>query len=83
MHTAVHMGPKFIYDALYSVCDDKAPSHSAVIRWSKWYHEGGKRIKGKPRPSRPVIDMTSENIEGLSLIDDPILQLMKYKSKLG
>ncbi|CAF0862837.1 unnamed protein product [Didymodactylos carnosus] len=56
---ALHIEPKVIHD--------EAPSRSTVVRWSKWFREGGEQIEDEPRPGRPVTKTTSENIEEVRL----------------
>jgi histone-lysine N-methyltransferase SETMAR len=74
-----------IYDELYSVCGDQAPSYATVKRWAKWFHEGREEVEDEARPGRPVTETTSENNEQVRLLidDDPHITIEEVQEQTG
>ena len=54
VRTALNIPATTIYDELYSVHGDQAPSLRTVKRWAKCVREGREEIEDEPRPGRPV-----------------------------
>ncbi|CAF3363453.1 unnamed protein product [Rotaria sp. Silwood2] len=73
VRTALNVQARVIYDELYSVHGDQAPSYRTVKRLAKWFCEGRKEVEDEARPGRPITKTTSENIEQVRLLidDDP------------
>ncbi|CAF1455419.1 unnamed protein product, partial [Rotaria sordida] len=83
VRTALNIQARIIYDELYSVYGDQAPSLKAVERWSKLYREGREEIEDKTRPGRPITETTSENIEQIVLLinDNPYLTIEQLEDQ--
>ena len=47
VRTALNIPASDIYDELYSVHGDQAPSYRTVRRWAQWFREGRKKLKMK------------------------------------
>ena len=45
VRTALNIQARIIYDELYSVYGDQAPSHRTVERWSKLFREGREELE--------------------------------------
>ncbi|CAF3310236.1 unnamed protein product [Rotaria sp. Silwood2] len=73
VRTALNIPASAIYDELYSVHGDQAPSNRAVRRSAQWFREDRKEIEDEARSGRPITETTSENIEQVRLLidDDP------------
>ncbi|CAF4307448.1 unnamed protein product [Rotaria sordida] len=85
VRTALNISAGAIYDELYSVCGDQAPSYTTVKRWAKWFREGGEEIEDEARPGRPVTETTFENIEQVHLLidDDPHITIEEVQEQTG
>ena len=85
VRTALNISAGAIYDELYSVCGDQAPSYATVKRWAKWFREGGEEIEDEARPGRPVTETTFENIEQVRLLidDDPHITIEEVQEQTG
>ncbi|CAF2813643.1 unnamed protein product [Rotaria sp. Silwood2] len=83
--TALNNPAGVIYDELYSVCHDQAPSYTTVTRWAKWFREGREEVEGEARSGRPVTETTSENNEQVRLLidDDPCITIEEMQEQIG
>ena len=83
VRTALNISAGAIYDELYSVYGDQAPSYATVKRWAKWFCEGGEEIEDEARPGRPITETTSENIEQVRLLidDDPHITIEEVQEQ--
>ncbi|CAF3871049.1 unnamed protein product [Rotaria sordida] len=83
LRTALNISAGAIYDELYSVCGDQAPSYATVKRWTKWFREGGEEIEDEARLGRPVTETTFENIEQVRLLidDDPHITIEEVQEQ--
>ena len=68
VRTALRTSARVIYDTLTSVYGDEAPGLSTIERWSKLFRDSREEVEDKPRPSRPISETTTENIEQIRLI---------------
>ncbi len=82
--TALNILASVIYDELYSVHGDQAPSLRTVERWSTWFREGREEVEDEARPGRPVTTTVSENIEQvhLSIDDDPYITIEELQEQI-
>ena len=85
MRTALNIPPGVIYDELYSVYSEQAPSYAAVERWAKSFNEGRQEIEDEARSGRPVIETISDNIEEVRLLidDDPHITIEEVQEQTG
>ncbi|CAF4770838.1 unnamed protein product [Rotaria socialis] len=85
VRTALNMQPKSIFDDLCTALRGQAPSYNTVVRWSKLCREGREEVEDEPRPGRPVIETTSDNIEKVRhLIDnDPYHTIDEIQVETG
>jgi len=83
--TALNIPASVIYDELYSVHGDQAPSYRTDRRWAQWFREGREEIEDEPRPGRPVTETTFENIEQVRLLidDDPHITIEEVQEQTG
>ncbi|CAF1664777.1 unnamed protein product [Adineta ricciae] len=81
--TALNIQAKIIFDELYSVYGDQAPSFRTTKRWSKLFREGREELKDEPRSGRPATETTPENIEQIRLLvnDDPYLTIEELQEQ--
>ena len=72
MRTALNIQPTIIHDKLPAVFGDEAPAFSTVAKWSKLFREGREHIEDEERPEKPITEPTSENIEQVRSIINPL-----------
>ena len=68
VRTALNIQARIIYDELYSVYGDRAPSLRTVERCSKMFREGREELEDEARSGRSITETTSENIEQIRLL---------------
>ena len=75
IRTILKITPIDIYNELVLYAGTDAPSYSTVKRLAQSYREGRKDIEDEPRPGRPIVSTTPENIETVRSIinDDPYI----------
>ncbi|CAF1689988.1 unnamed protein product, partial [Adineta ricciae] len=85
VRTALNIQARVIFDELYSVYGDQAPSLRTTERWSKLFREGREELEDKPRFGRPTTETTPENIEQIRLLinDDPYLTIEELQEQTG
>ncbi len=85
VRTALNIPPGVIYDELYSIYSEQAPSYATVKRWAKSFNEGREEIEDEARPGRPVTETTSDNIEEVHLLidDDPHITIEEVQEQTG
>jgi len=85
VRTALNIPPGVIYDELYSVYSEQAPSYATVKRWAKSFNEGREEIEDEARPGRFVTETTSDNIEEVRLLidDDPHITIEEVQEQTG
>ena len=68
---------RIIHDELRSVFGDEASGLSTIERCSKLFRDSREDIEDKARPSRPVTETTTENIEEVRFLidDDPYITI--------
>ena len=83
VHTVLNIQARIIYDELYSVYGDQAPSLRTVERWSKLFCEGREELEDEARSGRRITKTTSENIEQIWLLinDDPYLTIEELQEQ--
>jgi transposase len=83
VRTALNIQARIIYDELYSVYGDQAPSLRTVERWSKLFREGREELEDEARSGRSITETTSENIEQIRLLinDDPYLTIEELQEQ--
>ena len=83
VRTALNIQARIIYDELYSVYGDQAPSLRTVERWSKLFREGREELEDEARSGRPITETTSENIEQIRLLinDDPYFTIEELQEQ--
>ncbi|CAF5061737.1 unnamed protein product, partial [Rotaria sp. Silwood1] len=85
IRTALNIPASIIYDELYSVHGDQAPSYRTVSRCVQWFREGREEIEDEARPGRPITETTSENIEQVRLLsdDEPPITIEEVQEQTG
>ena len=63
-----------VYNELLLYAGTDAPSYPTVKRLAQSYREGKQEIEDSPRPGRPIVSTTTENIDLIRSIinDDPM-----------
>ncbi|CAF3030180.1 unnamed protein product, partial [Rotaria sp. Silwood2] len=85
VRAALNIPASVIYDELYSVHGDEAPSYRTVRRWAQWFCEGREEIEDEARPGRSITETISENIEQVRLLidDDPHITIEEMQEQTG
>ena len=57
------INPKTIHEELATALKSKAPSYPTVAEWAKRFRERREDVNDSPRSTRPLSELTNENIE--------------------
>ena len=57
------INPKTIHEELATALGSKVPSYPTVAEWAKCFRAGKENVNDGPQSSRPVSELTDENIE--------------------